>query len=82
MDNKSRTQFGLDPCRLGWHDISCIGNIHNLAHRDRIQGECGTHLSLVNTPLQLAKSTESANEIDTLAGAEIAKLKDILEYQA
>ena len=37
MYDKSRTQFRLKPCSFRGHDLSTIGNVHNLLHGDGIK---------------------------------------------
>jgi hypothetical protein len=36
MDEQPRTRFGFKPRALGRHDLSRVGNVHELRDRDRI----------------------------------------------
>ena len=47
MDNQTGTQFRFEPGCLGRHDITGIGNIQQLFHRNRLQSESHFHLPAV-----------------------------------
>ena len=64
MDNQAGTQFRFEPGCLGRHDITGIGNIHQLLHGDRIKRQRDLHLATVHTTLQFTQPTDTAYEID------------------
>ena len=63
MDNQTGTQFRFEPGCLGRHDITGIGNIHQLLHGDRIKRQRDLHLATVHTTLQFSQPTDTAYEI-------------------
>ena len=69
VNHKSAAEFWLKPCCLGRHDISTIGDIHDLLHADGIESQGHLHLATVNTAFEFAKSTQSTDEIDALVAA-------------
>src|SRR5574344_2209367 len=71
MNNKSRTQFRFKPSGLRRHNLTAVGNIHNLFHRYRIQRESHLHLTVVNTAFQFFKSAQSTDEVDSLVRTQI-----------
>jgi len=64
VHNKTGTQFRLEPGRLGRHDITRVGNINQLLHRNRVEGEGRLHLPAVDPFFQLAQSADAAYKID------------------
>ena len=81
MDNESGAEFGFKPCGLGRHDVATVGDVHNLLHRHGIESQCHAHLSTIDTTLELAKSTQTANEVDAVAAAKVLDAKQVVEYQ-
>ena len=71
MNDEPRTQLGFEPRRLGWHDVARIGNVHQLFHADRIEGQSHLHLTTVHALLQFAQSTDTAHEVDALVRTEV-----------
>lgn len=53
MHDHTIAQFGFEPCRLWWHDLSRIGNREKLFNRSWIKRKCHGHLSGVDPFLQL-----------------------------
>ena len=66
VDYQSRTEFWLKPCCLRRHDVARISYVHDLLHRNRVEGKCCTHLTTVNATLQFTESTQTTNEVDAL----------------
>lgn len=81
MYNQSRPQFGLKPCRFGWHDVSRVGNIHELFHRDGVESEGNFHFTVVDASLQLFESAYSADEVDAFVAAKVFDTQNIPKYQ-
>ena len=71
MDNQAGTQFRFEPGCLGRHDITGIGNIHQLLHGDRIKRQRDLHLATVHTTLQFTQPTDTAYEIDAFIRTKI-----------
>jgi len=66
MDDETRAKLWFKPRGLWRHDLTAVGYVHNLLHRYWIEGQSGTHLTRVNTALQLTKSTKASHKVDTL----------------
>ena len=81
MDNQAGTQFRFEPSCLGRHDITGIGNIHQLLHSDRIKSQRYLHLTTVHTPLQFSQTTDTAYEIDTLIRTKIFYTQNFIQNQ-
>lgn len=79
MDYETRTQFGLEPCCLGRHDVACVGNLHQLVHGDGIEGESHLHLTAVDTAFQLAQAADTADEVDTFVGTQVGDAQDVAQ---
>ena len=82
MDHQSRAEFRLKPSGLRRHDFATIGNVHDLLHGDRIEGQSHLHLSAIYTALELSKSTQAAHEVDALTATQILDAQQFVEYQA
>ena len=81
MDNQAGTQFRFEPGCLGRHDITGIGNIHQLLHGDRIKRQRDLHLATVHTTLQFTQPTDTAYEIDTLIRTKIFYTQNFIQNQ-
>lgn len=53
------TQFRFEPGSLRRHNVSCIGNIHQLLHRNRIKCQSHFHFAAVNPSAQFAQAADS-----------------------
>lgn len=71
MDNQTGTQFRFEPGCLGRHDITGIGNIHQLLHGDRIKRQRDLHLATVHTTLQFTQPTDTAYKINAFIRTKI-----------
>ena len=69
MDNQTGTQFRFEPGCLGRHDITGIGNIHQLLHGDRIKRQRDLHL---------AQPTDTAYEIDAFIRTKIFYAQNLI----
>ena len=81
MDNQSAAQFRLEPSCLRRHDFSAVGDVHNLLHRYGIECQGSTHLTGVDTALQLAEAAQTAYEVDALRRTQVADVQDLVENQ-
>ena len=81
MNHQAAAQFGLKPGCLGRHDLTAVGNVHNLLHGDGVESQCGTHLTAVHAAFQFAETTQSANEVDALGGTQVADVQNLIENQ-
>ena len=82
MHDETATQLRLEPSGLGRHDLAAVSDVHNLLHRDRIEGEGCTHLTAIYTTLQLAEATQAANEVDAVGAAQVTDVQDVLKDEA
>lgn len=57
--HQPRTQFRFEPGSLRRHNVSCIGNIHQLLHRNRIKCQSHFHFAAVNPSAQFAQAADS-----------------------
>ena len=69
MNHQPRTQLRFEPSGFGGHDISRVGNVHELLHRHGIERQRQFHLPVVDTPFQLTQAADSAYEIDAFISA-------------
>ena len=81
MNHQSRAQLRLKPSCLGRHDITRIGNVHQLLHGNGIKSQCHFHLTIVHPLLQLSQATDTANKVDTLIGTEVFDTEHFIQYQ-
>ena len=79
MYNQSGTKFWLEPGSLWRHNISTIGNIHQLFHGYRIQGQCHSHFSTVNPALEFFQSADSTYEVNSLVRTQILDTKYLVQ---
>ncbi len=79
MDDETGTEFRLEPCCLGRHDVACIGNSDELSHGDGVKSERHCHLAAVHTPLEFLKSADTSDEVDSLVGTEVGDIEDVAE---
>ena len=66
MNSQPAPELRLKPCCLRRHDVAGVGNVHELFHGDRIEGESDSHLAAVHSAGQLAESADTSHEIDSL----------------
>ena len=81
MDDEPRTQLRFEPCRLGWHDITRISNVHQLLHADGIEGQGHFHLAAIHTLLQLAQPADTAHEVDALVRTEVLDAEYLVQNE-
>ena len=55
--DKTGTQFGLEPCSLGRHDLTTVGNVHNLLHGNGIKGKGCAHFTTIYPTFQFSEPT-------------------------
>ena len=79
MDNQAGTQFRFEPGCLGRHDITGIGNIHQLLHGDRIKSQSHLHLATVHAMLQFSQATDAAYKINAFIRAKILYTQDFIQ---
>ena len=66
MDHQSGAQLRLEPSGLRRHDLPAVGDIHDLLHRDGLECQRCTHLTGIDTALQLFQATKTAYKVDAL----------------
>ena len=81
VNDESRTQLRFEPRRLGRHDVARVGNIHQLLHADRIEGQSHLHLTTVHTLLQLAQPADTAHEVDALVRTEVLDTEYLVQNE-
>ncbi len=81
VDHETGAELRLEPRSLRGHDLARVGDIHDLLHRDGIEGQGSTHLTRVDTTLEFAETSEASHEIDTLRRAQVADVEDLVENQ-
>ena len=79
--DETRPQFGFEPSRLGGHDVARVGNIHELFHRDGVEGESHFHLSAVDTAFQLFETAYAAYEVDAFVAAQVGDAQNVAQNQ-
>ena len=79
VDDETGTEFRLEPCCLGRHDVAGIGNSDELSHGDGVKSERHCHLAAVHTPLEFLKSADTSDEVDSLVGTEVGDIEDVAE---
>ena len=70
VDYEAGSELGLEPCGLRRHDVAGVGDVDELIHCNRIEGESHLHLTAVNTFLELFESTDTAYEVDSFVAAD------------
>ena len=81
VNHQSTAQFRLKPCRLRRHDVSTIGDIDDLLHRDRVECERYFHLAAIYATFQLAQTADTTHEIDTFVATQILDAENLVQYQ-
>lgn len=38
VDDDTRAELRLEPCGLRWHDVARVSDVHDLLHRDGVEG--------------------------------------------
>ena len=57
VDREAGAELGLEPCGLGRHDVAGVGDVDELLHRDRVEGEGDLHFAGVHAAGALARAT-------------------------
>ena len=55
MDHQTGAKLRFEPRRLRRHDITRIGDIHQLLHRNGIQSQGNLHLTAIHTAFQFTQ---------------------------
>lgn len=55
VDGEAGTEFRLEPRGLRRHDVAGVGDVDELLHRDRVEGEGDLHLTAVNPAPELRR---------------------------
>ena len=79
MNSQTAAQLRLEPGSLGRHDVACIGYPDELLHGNGIQSEGCCHLTRVNSLLELAETSDTAYEVNTLRCTEILDVEELVE---
>lgn len=56
MDHQTGAKLRFEPRRLRRHDITRIGDIHQLLHRNGIQSQGNLHLTAIHTAFQFTQA--------------------------
>ena len=75
MNEQSAHQLRLKPCGFRRHNLVRICDIHKVVKSGRIHLKCNFHI-LVYSPLKLAESSDTADEINPLVGTGIVNAED------
>ena len=81
VNDEPRTQLGFEPRRLGWHDVTRIGNVHQLFHADRIESQSHFHFTTVHTLLQFTQTADSAYEVDSFVRTEVLDTEYLVQNE-
>ena len=81
MDHQTGAKLRFEPRRLRRHDITRIGDIHQLLHRNGIQSQGNLHLTAIHPFLQFAQTAYTAHKVDTLIGTKVLDAEDFIQYQ-
>lgn len=81
VDYQSRAELRFEPGRFRRHDVARIGNVHQLLHRYRIEGQRHLHLAAVHALLQLAQSADTSHEIDALVAPQVLNAQNLIQDQ-
>src|SRR5688572_26140552 len=76
MNEKPALELWLEPGALGRHDLAGVRDGHHLLDANRMQRERDGGLAGVNPPLELRGSANSAHEVDSLVGSDVADAED------
>ena len=79
VDNQATAEFWFKPSCLRRHDVSGVGDVDELLHAHGIEGESHLHFSGIDAAFEFAKTTDTANEVDSLVAAEVENAKDVAE---
>ena len=79
VNSQTAAQLRLEPGSLGRHDIASIGYPDKLLHGNGIQCESCCHLTRVNPLLELAETSDTAYEVNTLRSTEILDVEELVE---
>ena len=79
VDDESAAELGLEPSGLRRHNLSAVSDVHDLLHRDGIEGECHFHLAAIDAALQFTEAAQSADKINTLVRAQILDAEQFVE---
>ena len=66
MDHQTGAKLRFEPRRLRRHNITRIGDIHQLLHRNGLQSQGNLHLTAIHTAFQFTQATDTSHEIDSL----------------
>ena len=81
MDRQTAAELRLEPCGLWRHYVAGISNVDELLHRYRVESESNLHLTVVDSARKLAKSADSADEIDPLVCAEVLDAENLVKHK-
>ena len=71
VDHHARAEFRLEPRRLRGHDVTRVGDVDELLHRNGVEGERRLHLAAVDTLLELAQTSYSTYKIDAFITSQV-----------
>src|SRR5690606_18812893 len=74
MHHQSAAQFGFEPGGFRRHYISGIGDVDELLHGNRVEGEGNLHFPAVYPPFQFTKAANATHEIDSLVGTQVVNI--------
>ena len=75
------TQFRFEPGSLRRHNVSCIGNIHQLLHRNRIKCQSHFHFAAVNPSAQFAQAADSPYKVNPAIRTQILDSQNFVQNQ-
>ena len=79
VDDKTTSEFWFEPSGLRWHNVTRVGNVHDLLHADGIEGKCEFHFSAIDASFEFAQTSQSSNEVDTLIRTQVLDAEDFVK---
>ena len=79
MRNQTVTEFGFKPGGFGWHDLSGIGDRHQLIERHSMERESHRMRTLIDQFFQFSSTADTADEINSGTGTGIIDSENGIE---
>ena len=79
MNYQTGTEFRFEPGGFRRHNVTGIGNVNQLFHRNGIQRQCHFHFAAVNPFLQFTQSAYAADKVNTLVAAKVFEPQNFIQ---
>ena len=73
--------MGSNHVVLGGHDVAGVGDIHQLFHAHRVEGEGKGHFARVDTAFEFFEAAYTAYEINAFVAAKVGDANDVAQYE-